>query len=67
MENITDADYTHARRVCTDLKINNFGGYHDLYVQGDTLLLPDVFENVRNIYLSICELDEPAKFFQLKD
>ena len=28
MEDITDADYTHAKRVCKSL-----GEYHDLYVQ----------------------------------
>ena len=34
--------------------------YHDLYVQSDTLLLGDVFENFRNICLQIYKLD-PAK------
>ena len=28
--------------VCKDFKINNLGEYHDLYVQGYTLLLADV-------------------------
>ena len=31
--------------------------YHDSYVQSDTLLLADVFENFRKMYLKICELD----------
>ena len=35
-----------------------------MYVQIDTLLLDDVFENLRNMFLTICKLD-PAKFFQL--
>ena len=35
----------------------NLGEYHDLYVQSDTLLLEDVFENVRNKCLEIYELD----------
>ena len=61
MEDITDADYAHAKRVCKDLEIKNLGEYHDLYVQSDTLLLADVFENFRNMYLKIYELD-PAKF-----
>ena len=61
MEDITDADYAHAKRVCKDFEIKNLGEYHDLYVQSDTLLLADVFENFRNMCLKIYELD-PAKF-----
>ena len=38
MEDITDADYEHAKRVCKDFEIKIFGEYHDLYVQSDTLL-----------------------------
>ena len=34
---------------------------HDLYVQSDTLLLADVFENFRNKCIEIYELD-PAHF-----
>ena len=33
-----------------------------MYVQTDTLLLADVFENFRNMCIKIYELD-PAKFF----
>ena len=47
MEDITDADYAHAKRVCKDFGITNLREYHDLYVQSDTLLLADVFENFR--------------------
>ena len=61
MEDITDADYAHAKRVCKDFEIKNLGEYHDFYVQIDTLLLADVFENFRNMCLKIYELD-PAKF-----
>ena len=38
-------------------KINHLGEYHDLYVQSDSLLLEDVFENFRNMCLEIYELD----------
>ena len=33
------------------------GDYHDLYVQSDTLLLADVFENFRNTCINVYELD----------
>ena len=52
-EDIPDADYTHARRVCKDFKIRNLGEYHDLYVQCDTLLLADVFNSFWNMRLEI--------------
>ena len=45
VEDITDADYAHAKRVCKDFEIKKLGEYHDLYVQSDTLLLADVFDN----------------------
>ena len=61
MEDSTDVDYAHTKRVSKDFEIKTVGEYHDLYVQSDTLLLADVFENFRNICLKIYELD-PAKF-----
>ena len=61
MEDITDADYSHAKRVSEDFKITNLGEYHDLYVQNNTLLLADVFENFRNMCLETLKLD-PARF-----
>ena len=48
MEDITSVDYRHAKIVYKEFKINNLGDYCDLYVQSDTLLLADVFENFRN-------------------
>ena len=57
LEYITDKDYTHARKVWGVFEIKNLGEYHDLYVQRDTLLLPDIFKNVRNMCLSIYEID----------
>ena len=61
MEDIIYADNAHAKRVCKDFEKKCLGEYHDLYVQSDALLLFDVFENLRNMYLEIYELD-PAKF-----
>ena len=43
MEDITD--YTHTERVRKNFEIKHLGEYHNLYVQRDTLLLADVFEN----------------------
>ena len=41
--------------------MNNLGHHYDLYVRSDTLLLVAVFENFRNKYIEIYELD-PAFF-----
>ena len=64
MENIEDIDYRHGNNVFKRFKLKNLGEYHDLYVQSDTLLLPDVFENFRNKCLEVHELD-PAHFLSL--
>ena len=37
MEDITDADYTHVKRVCKDFEIQNLGEHYDFYVKSDTL------------------------------
>ena len=64
MENIEDIDYRHGNNVFKIFKLKNLGEYHDLYVQSDTLLLADVFENFRNKCLEIYELDS-AHFLSL--
>ena len=46
MEDITDVDYKHAKKVWKNFEIKNIGYCHDLYIQSDTLLLVDVFENI---------------------
>ena len=61
LKDITDKDYTHAQKVFEQLKLKSLGDYHDLYVQSDTRLLADVFENFRNKFIEIYELD-PARF-----
>ena len=61
MEDNTDADYAHLKRACKDFKIKNLGEYCDLYVQSDTLLLSDVFDNFGNACLEICGIDR-ARF-----
>ena len=37
--------------------INIFGEYHDLYIQSETLLLADVFENFRDMCIKFYALD----------
>ena len=64
MENIEDIDYRHGNNIFKRFKLKNLGEYHDLYVQSDTLLLADVFENFRNTCLKVYELD-PAHFLSL--
>ena len=61
MEDITDVDYRQGKNVFEYLINKNLSDYHDLYVQCDTLLLADVFENFRNTYIKVYELD-PAHF-----
>ena len=61
LENITDKDYAHAQKVFKKLKLKNLGDYLDSYIQSDTLLLADVFENFGNKCIEIYELD-PAHF-----
>ena len=60
-EHITDEDYAHAQKVWDTFKIKNLGEYHDLYVQSDTTLLADAFENFRDKCIEKYELD-PAHF-----
>ena len=64
MEDISDIDYRHANNVFKRFKLENLGGYHDLYIQSDTLLLADVFNNFRDMCIKEYELD-PAHFLSL--
>ena len=57
MEDITDIDYRHAKRVYKEFNNKNLGDFHDLYVQSNTSLLADVFENFRNKCIEMYELD----------
>ena len=60
MEDITDVDYMHEKRVCKDFEIKDLVEYYDFYLKSDTLLLA-VFENFRKMCLKIYYLD-PEKF-----
>ena len=64
MEGITNVDYRHEKRVFKYFNNENIDNYHDLYVQNDTLLLANIFENFRNVTIKIYELD-PAQILTL--
>ena len=49
IEDITDSDHTHGKRVFKSFQIKNLGEYHDFYIQRDTFLLADISNNFRNM------------------
>ena len=61
MDDITDAGCAHTKNAFKDSEIKKLREYHDWCLQSDTLLLVDVFENIRNMCLEIYELD-PRSF-----
>ena len=60
-EDITDEEYEHAQKLWDTFNIKKLGEYHDFYVQSDTLLFANVFENFTDKCIEIYELD-PAHF-----
>ena len=62
-EGISDQDYEHAQKVWVAFGMNNMGDCHNLYLQSDTLLLVDVFENFRNICLTPHYELDPAHYY----
>ena len=61
-EDISDEDYTHAKKVWRVFKMEHFQDYHNLYNETDVLLLADVFESFRNICIENYNLD-PAYYY----
>ena len=47
LEDITDADYMHAKRLLLNKKLDE---YHDLYLKSDAVLLADVFRKFRKMF-----------------
>ena len=62
MKGISDADYEHAQNVWNSMEKRTLGGYHDVYLKTDVLLLADVFETFRETCLEHYALD-PAHFY----
>ena len=61
IEDITDIDYRHTKRAYKESNNKNSGDYQHLYVQNDTFLLADIFENFRIKCIEIHEFD-PVHF-----
>ena len=57
MEDNTDADCIHVKRAFKDFEIKKLGEYHDFFIKGNTLVLADLFENFRNMFRELYELD----------
>ena len=62
MSNVSKGNYENAQRVWKEFKICNLGGYHDLCLQTDVILIANVFEAFRDTCLEQYELD-PAHFY----
>ena len=66
MKGISDQDHEHAHQVWNRIVPGHenitLGDYHDIYRKVDVLLLPDMFEAIRNTCLKHYKLN-PANFY----
>ena len=46
LENITDENDIHSKKVFEEFKLKSLSEYNDLYVQSDALLLAHLLENL---------------------
>ena len=56
-QHITHEDYTFVKNLWKTFKLRNLGELHNLYMETDTLLLADVFENYREVIMKNYDLD----------
>ena len=61
-QHITEEDYAFVKKLCKTFRLKNLGELHDLYMETDTLLLADVFENYRQVIMKNYGLD-PTHFY----
>ena len=61
-QGIKDEEYAHAKQVWETTGCRNLEDYHNLYVETDTMLLADVFENFRKVCQEKYGLD-PAHYY----
>ena len=56
-QHVTNGEYDHARKVWKTFDIRTMGGYHNLYLKSNVLLLADVFESFGKTCLQYYKLD----------
>ena len=56
-EDISEIDYTHAKKVFNHFDITDLGDYHNLYLLTNVLLVDEVFDNFRDVCLQHFCLD----------
>lgn len=61
-KDVTEEEYEHAKNVWNHFKCKTLGEYSDLYLKVDVMLLVDIYENFRDICLSVYSID-PAFYF----
>ena len=57
MSDVGNEDYEHSNRVWKEFGLKHLGEYHDLYLKMDVILLANVFEAFRKVFLKNYGLD----------